>query len=149
MNAMRKILIAAAAASAVVALAACDTGNTPTTTSDGKQTVGVTGEKSKFTKGQQEAIDSAEQYLATAPFSKAGLIRQLSSKAGDGFPKKDATFAVNHIKVDWKEQAVKKAQSYLAFTHFSRSGMIAQLKYDKFTDAEAKYGTDKAFDSAE
>lgn len=145
---MRKILIAAAAASAVVALAACDTGNTPTTTSDGKQTVGVTGEKSKFTKGQQEAIDSAEQYLATAPFSKAGLIRQLSSKAGDGFPKKDATFAVNHIKVDWNHEAYLAAKQYLDLSSFSLSGLTKQLESsagDQYTHQQAVFGATKAY----
>lgn len=34
-------------------------------------------------------------------FSREGLISQLDSSAGDGFPQSLATFAVNHIKVNW------------------------------------------------
>ena len=43
-------------------------------------------------------------------FSRKGLIHQLSSDAGSGFSKADATFAVDHIKVNWNEQAAKAAQ---------------------------------------
>ena len=43
--------------------------------------------------------------------SRAGLIRQLSSKAADGYKRKDAVFAVNHIKVNWNKEAVQSAKS--------------------------------------
>lgn len=121
--------------------------DTPAASAPASTTAAPVKEAPKLTEDQENAIGKAQDYLNFLPFSKVGLARQMAQF--DHFTLKDAQFAVNHIKVDWKEQAVKKAQSYLAFTHFSRSGMIAQLKYDKFTDAEAKYGTDKAFDSAE
>lgn len=100
-----------------------------------------------YTVSQQQAIGSAQDYLSSEPgFSKAGLIAQLDSKFGAGFSKKDATFAVNHIKVNWKQQAVDSAKSYLQTSHFSRSGLISQLdsKYGgQFTLAQATYAANK------
>jgi len=78
--------------------------------------------------------------------SKKGLIRQLSSQAGDGYPKADAVFAVNHIDVNWKEQAVQSAKDYLDFTSFSRDGLIQQLSSsagDQYTHAQAVYAANK------
>ena len=80
-------------------------------------------------------------------FSRKGLIRQLSSDAGDGYSKADATYAVDHIEVNWNEQAAKSAKSYLDMTHFSRKGLIQQLESsagDGYTHAQAVYGVNKA-----
>lgn len=101
----------------------------------------------KMTKSQEQAIGSAQSYLEFQAFSRKGLIKQLSSDAGEGFPKKDAIYAVDHIKVDWNQQAAKSAKSYLEFQHFSRKGLIEQLESDAgegFTHAQAVYGVNKA-----
>lgn len=101
----------------------------------------------KLTAGQEQAIGSAESYLGFTAFSRKGLIRQLSSNAGEGFSVADATYAVDHIKVDWNEQAAKSAKSYLEMTHFSRQGLIHQLESsagDGFTHRQAVYGVTKA-----
>lgn len=149
---MRNTLLATAAVATFFALTACDVANNTTgstTTSDGKKTVAVkTANASKFSKAQQEAIDSAKQYLSTQAFSKAGLIDQLSSKAGDGFPAKVATFAVNHLDVDWNHQAYLSAKQYLSLESFSKANLIQQLESgagDKFTHAQAVYGAAKAY----
>jgi hypothetical protein len=95
-----------------------------------------------YTVSQEQAIGSAKDYLDFSAFSKAGLIKQLSSKYGDGFSNADATFAVNHITVNWNEQAVRSAKDYLSMSHFSRAGLIQQLhsKYgDGYTLAQATY----------
>lgn len=102
--------------------------------------------KPKMTKSQENALRSAEQYLDFAPFSKKGLIRQLSSSAGDGYPKEDARFAAENVDVDWKEQAVKAAEGYLDFQSFSRDGLIRQLTSDAgdgYTQKQAEYAVDK------
>ena len=72
----------------------------------------------QYTPGQQNAINAAQNYLSTAPFSKQGLIQQLSSSAGDGYPYADAVFAVEHIQVDWDQEAVKAAKNYLQTSSF-------------------------------
>ena len=98
--------------------------------------------------GQENALQSAENYLSFSSFSKTGLINQLSSSAGDGFPKADAKFAVNHLDVNWKEQAYESAKNYLDISSFSLDGLIEQLASsagDQFTQAQAEYGANKAY----
>lgn len=99
-----------------------------------------------MTVSQANAVQAAKDYLAMSGFSKAGLIDQLSSKAGDGYPRADARFAVNHIHVNWREQAVRSAKDYLDMSSFSRQGLIDQLSSpygDQFTRAQAEYAADK------
>jgi hypothetical protein len=99
-----------------------------------------------MTVSQDQAIQSAESYLDMGGFSKAGLIQQLSSSAGEGFPKKDAIFAVNHINVNWNEQAVESAKSYMEMGGFSRASLIEQLESNAgegFTHAQALYAVNK------
>jgi hypothetical protein len=98
--------------------------------------------KPKYTVAQQNAIRTAKSYLQLSGFSRAGLIEQLSSTAGSGFRRKDAVFAVNHIKVNWNYQAVRAAKAYLELSGFSRAGLIEQLSSSaggQFTLAQATY----------
>jgi hypothetical protein len=91
----------------------------------------------------QEATQAAQQYLDFTAFSRDGLIDQLDSSAGDGYPKSVATAAVDSLNIDYNAQAVKAAQQYLSFTSFSCSGLIDQLSSsagDKYTSAQASYG---------
>lgn len=91
----------------------------------------------------QSAMDSAQSYLSFSAFSRNGLIRQLSSQAGEGYPKDVATDAVDRLNIDWNQQAVKSAQQYLDLTSFSCSGLIQQLSSsagEGFTKAQATYG---------
>lgn len=100
-----------------------------------------------LTVAQEQAIGSAQSYLAMQGFSRRGLIQQLSSDAGEGFSVKDATFAVDYLKVNWNEQAVRSAKSYLEMQHFSRAGLIHQLESaygEQFTHKQAVYGVNKA-----
>jgi hypothetical protein len=120
---------------------------TPTNKPTVAKTTAPTATKPAMTKSQEQAIGSAEQYLAYTAFSRKGLIHQLSSDAGEGFSVADATFAVDHVKVNWNEQAAKKAKEYLSYAHFSRQGLIHQLESDAgegFTHRQAVYGVTKA-----
>lgn len=101
----------------------------------------------KLTMSQEQAIGSAESYLSFTAFSRKGLIKQLSSEYGEGFSVKDATFAVDYLKVNWNAQAAAKAKEYLSMQHFSRKGLIQQLESaygEQFTHAQAVYGVTKA-----
>lgn len=100
-----------------------------------------------FTAQQKNAIRTAEQYLMTQPFSRNGLIRQLSSDAGSGFEVADATVAVDSLTVDWNEEAAKSAKQYLEIQGFSCKGLIRQLSSSAgsgFTDSQARYGAKQA-----
>jgi hypothetical protein len=79
-------------------------------------------------------------------FSRQGLIDQLSSSAGDGYPVGDATVAVDSLHVDWNAQAVKSAKDYLQMTSFSCQGLVEQLSSsagEKFTVPQAQYAAHK------
>lgn len=95
----------------------------------------------KLTASQEQAIGTAQDYLDYQSFSRKGLIGQLKF---EGFSTKDATFAVDHLKVNWSLQAVGVAKGYLENQHFSRAGLIDQLEYEGFTHAQAVYGVNKA-----
>jgi hypothetical protein len=145
---MRKTIITVIAVLALGGVAtACDTGASSDHPFTGKaqHSKGETKGETKaedLTTAQEQAIGSAQNYLQLSGFSRAGLIGQLSSKAGDGFKLADATFAVDHIKVDWNKQAVRSAKQYLDMTNFSRSGLIGQLSSkagDEYTVAQATY----------
>ena len=99
---------------------------------------------SNFTAGQENAIESAESYLDYSAFSRQGLIEQLEYEE---FSTADATFAVDHVTVDWNAEAVESAKSYLEYSSFSKSGLIEQLEYEGFTPAQAQYGADMAYGS--
>ena len=96
---------------------------------------------------QKNATRSAKQYLSISGFSRAGLINQLSSDAGDGYDEADATVAVDSLDVDWNEQAARSAAQYLDISGFSCDGLIEQLSSDAgdgYTEDEASYGAQKA-----
>jgi hypothetical protein len=86
---------------------------------------------------QQNAQQKTEDYLAYTAFSRTGLIQQLEF---EGFSAADATWAVDHVTVNWNQQAAAKAKEYLVYTSFSRSGLIQQLEFEGFTPAQAQYG---------
>jgi hypothetical protein len=80
-------------------------------------------------------------------FSRSGLIKQLSSDAGDGYSVADATVAVDHLNVDWNEQATRSAKQYLSMMGFSCSGLIEQLSSsagDQYTMNQATHGARQA-----
>ena len=96
---------------------------------------------------QKNAIRSAKQYLSIKGFSRDGLIRQLSSAAGNGYEVADATVAVDSLNVNWNEEAVKSAKQYLSIMGFSCDGLIQQLSSsagDGYTESQASYGARQA-----
>jgi type IV secretory pathway VirB10-like protein len=88
---------------------------------------------------QANARATAEDYIEYSGFSKSGLIDQLEF---EGFSKKDAKYAVNHIDVDWMEQAERTATDYMDYSSFSRSGLIEQLEFEGYTREQAEHGAD-------
>jgi hypothetical protein len=98
-----------------------------------------------MTVSQANAVQAAERYLSMSAFSRSGLIQQLSSQFGEGYPRADAVYAVEHLSVNWNEQAARAAKQHLSERSFSREGLIHQLKArygDGFSHAEAIYGVE-------
>lgn len=92
------------------------------------------------TMSQQNARNKAGDYLEFAAFSRSGLIDQL---VFEKYSPADATWAVDHMTVNWNEQAAKKAKDYLDMTSFSRPGLVDQLIFEGYTPAQAEYGVSK------
>jgi host cell surface-exposed lipoprotein len=91
--------------------------------------------KPEMTTSQKNAVESATNYIELKAFSKKGLTRQLSSSAGDDFPRADARFAVNHIHVDWNEQAVKSAREYLTCSRSPRAASSSSARPRRAKDS--------------
>lgn len=138
---MRRTAVAAALLGAVFAVTGCSSAATQGSESP-STTPAATGTKpeqpaERLTVAQQNAARKAESYLDLQGFSRSGLIKQLKFEK---FSTKDATVAVDSIKVNWNEQAAKKAQAYMDTQGFSRDGLIKQLKFEGFTQAQAAHG---------
>ncbi len=102
----------------------------------------ITSEAPKpvYTLEQENALGAARSYLDLTGFSRQGLIDQLSSEYGSGFPIDVATWAADAVGADWNAEAVESAQSYLDMTSFSRQGLYDQLTSQyggQFTPDEA------------
>jgi uncharacterized protein YecT (DUF1311 family) len=100
-----------------------------------------------LSKPQINAVRAAQSYLNISAFSRDGLIEQLSSSAGSGFNRHDATIAVDSMNVDWNREAVKSAKQYLQLMGFSCKGLIQQLSSPaggKFTEKQAIFGAQQA-----
>jgi len=99
------------------------------------------------TVAQEQALESAQGYLEMGSgFSKAGLMEQLTSSAGEGFAEADARWAIRQLHPDWKAQAVMSAKGYLDMGGFSRASLIEQLSSsagEGFTLAQATYAADQ------
>ena len=96
---------------------------------------------------QAEALESAKEYVSARAFSREGLIRQLSSSAGEQHTLQDATSAVDSMSVNWNDEAAEAAKDYLQMQAFSCDGLIKQLSSsagEKFTESEAAYGAQQA-----
>lgn len=102
----------------------------------------VAPHKLGLTSAQSNAVAKAKSYLRYSAFSRVGLIDQLEF---EGFSTKVSTFAVDYIRVSWRNQAYKKAQSYLKYSSFSLTGLIEQLEFEGFTHSQAVYGAKKAY----
>jgi hypothetical protein len=105
-------------------------------------------EPKPLTFSQEQAVISAQGYLSEEQgFSYQGLLQQLTSKYGEGFPKKDAVIAIKSLHVNWNQQAVYCAKSYLSDgMGFSHNSLLQQLtsKYGSgFTKNQAEYALKK------
>ena len=65
-------------------------------------------ESSQYTMGQNNATRQAKDYLNFTAFSRQGLIEQLEF---EGYSTEDATFAVDHIEVDWMSKQLKQLRT--------------------------------------
>ena len=85
---------------------------------------------------KRSAIEMAQSYLSTMPFSPSGLYDQLLF---EGFSEEDSQFAIDHLIVDWDEMCYETAVSYITNVGgFSKQSLIHQLEFEGFTKKQAK-----------
>ena len=148
---LKHALATAVAAFAVFAFAACevpeDDGQTAADRAQVNKKKSDNGGKAKpaadapkESAGQENARESAENYLDMSPFSRQGLIEQLEF---EGYSTKDATYGVDAQGADWNKQAAASAENYLDMTSFSRDGLIEQLEFEGYTTKQAVYGVNQ------
>lgn len=92
------------------------------------------------TVSQKNAVKMANNYIGMMAFSRDGLIKQLEF---EGFSNTDASYGVNQLNVNWREQAVKMAKNYLNMMPFSAEGLIQQLEFEGFSNADAVYAVNQ------
>ena len=102
----------------------------------------ISGSHNSITRGEENALKRAKEYLNYQAFSYRGLIEQLEF---EGFTNSEATYAVDNCGADWYEQAVLKAEEYLEYSSFSRSGLIEQLEFEGFTSDQAEYAVNQVY----
>jgi hypothetical protein len=140
------VLAGCGSSSGIKTVATAQVATTATAKTVGSAPTTTAAPSSNLTTSQRNAVKAAQDYLSTSAFSKQGLIGQLSSSAGDGYPVQDATVAVDGLNVDWTAQAVKSAKDYLQTSSFSCQGMTQQLSSsagEKYTAAQAQYAATK------
>lgn len=86
---------------------------------------------------QEQAIESAGDYIESGDFSRKSLIAQLKY---EDFSTSEATYAADHIAADWTAEADDSAASYLDTGSFSHQGLMDQLLYEGFTKTQAAHG---------
>ena len=103
-------------------------------------------EENNLVDWNEQAYKNAISYIEMMPFSRQGLIDQLTSEYGSQFTAEEAEYAVSTLEknklVDWNEQAVRDARSYLEMMAFSKQELINQLSSEygsKFTKEQAEY----------
>ncbi len=74
--------------------------------------ISATSAQAGTTKGDQEALVAAKQYLGTEAFSLMGLIGQLDSPDGGQFTVAQATYGAEHTGAKWSKEALKSAKEY-------------------------------------
>ena len=111
-------------------------GYLPSSDSSSTTNPSQTSSRSSYTptRGEQNALSTAHDYLDTMAFSRSGLIDQLKY---EGYTSSEAEYAVDNCGADWDYQAVLMAEEYLNAMSFSRSGLIEQLEYEGFSYSQA------------
>ncbi len=95
------------------------------------------------TKGEENALATAKDYLDFMNFSYKGIIEQLEY---DGYSSTECRYAADNCGADWYDQAAGTARDYMSFMAFSKKGLVEQLEYDGYTREEAEYGAAVAYD---
>ena len=81
----------------------------------------------------REALRDAQGFLDLTPFSRSGLVRQLTF---DQYAADAAEWAADHLDINWRDQAVRAATDFLQFDDLGEAGLREKLGFEGFTPDE-------------
>lgn len=96
----------------------------------------------KVTRGDENALESAQSYIDGQSFSKKGLAEQLDYEE---YSKSEIAYAIMNVDADYMAEAVESAEGYLDSGSFSKSQLLDQLRYEGFTAKQAAHGVKEAY----
>ena len=82
----------------------------------------------------ERALESAQRYVDTMPFSRKGLATQLGF---EGYGADAVAYATDRVDADWDAEAVEAATSYMDTMPMSNEALRDQLTFDGFTREQA------------
>ncbi|GAB3049935.1 Ltp family lipoprotein [Virgibacillus ainsalahensis] len=97
----------------------------------------------------RNALQSAQNYIDTMPFSEKGLFEQLTSEYGEQYPEDAGQYAIENVEVDYNEEALESAENYQELMPMSDQELLDQLTSEygeQFTEEQAQYALDNLSD---
>ena len=113
----------------IIGISACTASITTTNSNNSPNDTNATSQ-------EKAALNKAKIYSDTMHMSKQGIYDQLTSDAGEKFKEKDANYAIEHLKANYKENAKKKAKDYVEQQNMSKDaekGTIVSQPKDNLT----------------
>lgn len=94
----------------------------------------------------KNAVSTVNDYQeAMGDMSYQGLMEQLTSEDGEGYPQKAAEYALSHVKIDYNQNALECAKNYQENIPMSDQQLMEQLTSqdgEGFTQEQAQYAMD-------
>ena len=140
--------LAAALAVAVVAVVAggsSDDSGTGSSVTTSKRSDGGGETTAARAPSLQSAFDSAKYYLDNEEGgSKHALLQRVALGVPERYSKAEATYAVNHVRVDWNARAVEGAKGRLESQGLSKRSLMWYLTAaDGYSKSEATYAVSR------
>lgn len=120
----RWMVLILAAAAAIAAVVMATAGDSPDEAESTESTIPAE---------YREALRDAQGFLDLTPFSRSGLVRQLTF---DQYAADAAEWAADHLDINWRDQAVRAATDFLQFDDLGEAGLREKLGFEGFTPDE-------------
>lgn len=105
----------------------------------------ITSKNGKLPREYEKAVKLAEEYADDDGISKEDMYEQLYSRDGENLSKPASQYAVDHVKINWKQQATRSAQGYIDDRLVkTKHELVEQLTgAEQFTKSQAEYAANK------
>ena len=97
-------------------------------------------EEPELTSTEEQALETAQNRIDREGYGRLALVDTLRYE--DGFSKADATFAVDNVRANWRQEAVERAQARIDGPPYTPTSLIAHVKQEGFSRDEAAFAVD-------